>query len=264
MDGCGSLKQPAPPPGRPTRPAGGGGFPTRPPGAPTRGPRPTRPSFSGPTIVALLQKDPLMTTLVKAVVASGIDKYLASTYTSFTVFAPTNAAFAKIPADTLAKILGEPLTLQNIIKMHIKPSGYGGKPILSSDLKDGDVIQMMNRQGLTVGISAGVVTLTNGNQKSAAKVTKVDQTAAGSNGVYHDIDTVLMPATGGTPGTTCTSDQGPCATPPRCPPATGFPTGCVPSVVKTWSPSATCCVRPCEFRQDGGKGAVCELPRRTR
>jgi uncharacterized surface protein with fasciclin (FAS1) repeats len=117
-------------------------------------------------------------TLVTAVQAAGLVDTLKSPG-PFTVFAPTDAAFAKLPAGTVEALLKDKAKLTQILTYHVVP----GK-ILSSDIKTGDVKTV---EGQTVSIvkSATGVTV------NGAKVIGADVLA--TNGVIHVIDTVLIP-----------------------------------------------------------------------
>jgi uncharacterized surface protein with fasciclin (FAS1) repeats len=121
------------------------------------------------------------TTLVAAVKAAGLADTLSGPG-KFTVFAPTDAAFAKLPAGTVETLLKpeNKKKLQAILLYHVVKGA-----VLSTDLKDGESVKTVDDQPLTIGISGGVVTV------SGAKVVKADIPA--SNGVIHVIDTVLIP-----------------------------------------------------------------------
>ena len=96
----------------------------------------------------------------------------------FTVFAPTDAAFAKIPKSDLDALLKDKARLQAVLTYHV----VSGK-VLSTDLKPGNVktVQGSNVMVSTVG----------GAMVNDAKVVAAD--VAADNGVIHAIDTVLMP-----------------------------------------------------------------------
>jgi uncharacterized surface protein with fasciclin (FAS1) repeats len=96
----------------------------------------------------------------------------------FTVFAPTDAAFAKIPKADLDALLEDKAKLKAVLTYHV----VSGK-VMSTDLKAGDV--------KTVQGSNVVITTTGGAMVNDAKVVAADVTA--DNGVIHAIDTVLMP-----------------------------------------------------------------------
>lgn len=117
-------------------------------------------------------------TLVKAVQAAGLVDTLKSEG-PFTVFAPTDAAFAKLPAGTVEALLVDPKKLRAILTYHVVP----GK-IMARDVRPGEV---KSAQGdtLEITVSGGQVMI------DQAKVVTTDIGA--SNGVIHVIDTVVMP-----------------------------------------------------------------------
>jgi uncharacterized surface protein with fasciclin (FAS1) repeats len=96
----------------------------------------------------------------------------------FTVFAPTDAAFAKIPKQDLDALLADKAKLTAVLTYHVVP----GK-VLSKDVKAGEV-KTVEGSSLTVSTMGGV-------KVDNAKVTAVDIVA--DNGVIHVIDTVVMP-----------------------------------------------------------------------
>ena len=119
------------------------------------------------------------TTLVAAVKAAGLVETLKGPG-PFTVFAPTNAAFAALPAgtvDTLLKPESKP-TLTKVLTYHVVP----GK-LMAKDVKAGKV-KSVEGQEITVTTNMGVMV-------DKSKVIATDVTA--SNGVIHAIDTVMMP-----------------------------------------------------------------------
>ena len=137
-------------------------------------------------IVEIAASDPQFSTLVAAVKAAGLAETLSGTG-PFTVFAPTNAAFDKLPAGTVDTLLKpESLsTLKSILTYHVVPAAA-----MSSDLKDGQELTTVQGAKLMVGIKDGVVTLTDA-KGGVSTVTKADIKA--SNGYIHVIDTVVMP-----------------------------------------------------------------------
>jgi uncharacterized surface protein with fasciclin (FAS1) repeats len=96
----------------------------------------------------------------------------------FTVFAPTDEAFAKIPKADLDALLKDKAKLSSVLTYHV----VAGR-VMAADVKAGKVKTVQGSE-LTVSTSMGV-TVDN------AKVTKTDITA--DNGVIHVIDTVIMP-----------------------------------------------------------------------
>jgi uncharacterized surface protein with fasciclin (FAS1) repeats len=96
----------------------------------------------------------------------------------FTVFAPTDAAFAAIPKDQLDAILADKAKLTSILTYHVVP----GK-VMAADVKAGQVTTVQG-SALTIATAGGVTV-------NGAKVTATDITA--SNGVIHVIDRVVLP-----------------------------------------------------------------------
>jgi len=140
-----------------------------------------RKAMSLPNIVETAIATPILSTLVAAVQAGGLVDTLATGW-PFTVFAPTNDAFAKIPADTLASLLTpeKKSDLVNILTYHV----VSGKAF-SGDLKDGQEITTLQGAKLKVMIKDGKVYI-NGAQVVLADVKT-------KNGVVHVIDSVLLP-----------------------------------------------------------------------
>jgi uncharacterized surface protein with fasciclin (FAS1) repeats len=116
-------------------------------------------------------------TLVAAVQAAGLVETLKGPG-PFTVFAPTDEAFAKVPQATLDALLKDKAALTKVLTYHVVP----GK-VMAADVKAGKV-KTVNGQELTVKIDGGVMV-------DAAKVVATD--VAASNGVIHVIDTVVLP-----------------------------------------------------------------------
>lgn len=98
-----------------------------------------------------------------------------------TVFAPTNAAFDKLPKGTVEGLLKpeKQADLKTILKYHVVPSTYGAK-----DLKDGMSLGMVNGGKVAVHVKDGKITVNDAN---------VIATIPASNGVVHVIDSVLLP-----------------------------------------------------------------------
>jgi len=117
-------------------------------------------------------------TLVKAVQEAGLVDTLKGDG-PFTVFAPTDEAFAKLPAGTLEALLKDKQKLAAVLTYHVVP----GK-VMAAQVAPGPV-KTVQGQPLTVSASYGTVMVNN------AKVVKTDIIA--SNGVIHVIDTVVLP-----------------------------------------------------------------------
>lgn len=131
-------------------------------------------------IVELAQATDSLSTLVTAVVAADLVDTLSGG--EFTVFAPTNDAFAALPEGTLESLLEEENVgdLTDILTYHVVPSAA-----LSTDLSDGMMLTTVQGDTLEVSIDNGVVTIND------ATVVSADIEA--SNGVVHVIDSVLLP-----------------------------------------------------------------------
>ncbi len=127
------------------------------------------------------------TTLVAAVKAAGLVDTLQSKG-PFTVFAPTNAAFGKLPAgtvDTLVKPENK-ATLTKILTYHV----VAGK-MEAASLTDGKKLKTVEGEELTVKLKDGKVWIVDAKGgTSMVTIANVNQ----SNGVIHVVDTVLMPA----------------------------------------------------------------------
>ena len=118
------------------------------------------------------------TTLVKAVQAAGLADTLSGTG-PFTVFAPTDEAFAKLPGGALDSLLKNPEALKGVLLFHVVP----GK-VMAADVAKMTSAKTTLGQALTIDSSKGV-------KVNGATVVKTD--IAASNGVIHVIDAVLMP-----------------------------------------------------------------------
>jgi uncharacterized surface protein with fasciclin (FAS1) repeats len=116
-------------------------------------------------------------TLVTAIQAAGLVDTLKGPG-PFTVFAPTDAAFAKVPKADLDALLKDKAKLTAVLTYHVVP----GK-VMAKDVKAGQVKTVQGSM-LTISTTGGVMV-------DNAKVTATD--IAASNGVIHVIDTVVMP-----------------------------------------------------------------------
>ncbi|TRW16927.1 fasciclin domain-containing protein [Glacieibacterium frigidum] len=133
------------------------------------------------------------TTLVAAVKAAGLVDTLSGPG-PFTVFAPTNAAFAKLPAGTVETLVKPENkdTLTGILTYHVVAGKLDSKAVAKA-IKDGGgkaVLKTVNGGELTATASGKTVKLIDA-KGNAATVTIAD--VYQSNGVIHVVDTVLMP-----------------------------------------------------------------------
>ncbi|MGN6369143.1 MAG: fasciclin domain-containing protein [Phycisphaerae bacterium] len=127
-----------------------------------------------------------VTTLVAAVKAAGLVETLKGPG-PFTVFAPTNAAFAKLPKGTVEDLL-KPENKEKLVKIltyHVVPGSHDASEVMamsSAKTVEGDELKIMTKDGKVMV----------GNEKGWATVIKPDIKC--SNGVIHWIDTVVMPS----------------------------------------------------------------------
>lgn len=127
------------------------------------------------------------TTLATALKAAGLVETLKGAG-PFTVFAPPDSAFAKLPADTVPTLLKDPKgELTKILTYHVVP----GK-VMAADVAGlaGKKVKTVQGGEFTVNVAGGAVSLTDGTGKKV-NVAKTDIEA--SNGVIHVLDGVLMP-----------------------------------------------------------------------
>lgn len=131
-----------------------------------------------PTIVDVAVFAGKFNTLVQAVQAAGLVEALSGEG-PFTVFAPTDEAFAQIPADTLQAVLNNKEQLTAILTYHVVP----GK-LMAADVVRSSQLQTLQGQSITVSTEGGV-------KVDDASVIQTDIEA--DNGVIHVIDRVIMP-----------------------------------------------------------------------
>jgi uncharacterized surface protein with fasciclin (FAS1) repeats len=132
------------------------------------------------TVVAIAAGNPDFSTLVAAIKAADLAETLSGAG-PFTVFAPTNAAFDKLPKGTVEDLLKpeNKAKLAAILTYHV----VAGK-VLAADVKTG-MVKTVQGTDLDVKVTTAGVTVNDG------KVVKTD--IVGSNGVIHVIDTVVLP-----------------------------------------------------------------------
>lgn len=137
------------------------------------------PDSATQTIVENLVAQGDFSTLVAAVTAADLVETLNGSG-PFTLFAPTDAAFAKLPEGTVESLLNDIPTLSDILLYHV----VSGSAVFSGDVTAGEVT-MANGTNATLATENGVMI-------NEASVTGVDWES--SNGVIHIIDTVIIPS----------------------------------------------------------------------
>ena len=133
------------------------------------------------TIVDVAVGNPDFSTLVTALKAAGLVETLSGEG-PFTVFAPTNEAFAKLPERTVDALLADIPTLKKILTYHV----VAGK-VMAADVVGLDSATTVQGDEVKIAVVDGKVKL-----NDSAMVTATDLEA--SNGVIHVIDTVLIPS----------------------------------------------------------------------
>lgn len=121
------------------------------------------------------------TTLVSLVKKAGLAGALSSG--SYTVFAPTDAAFAKVPKATLAKIGNDPMLLKKVLTYHVVK---GKVPAAKVVTLNGKSVKTLQGSPIRISVKGGKVFLNGSTQVVTANV-------AASNGVIHVVNKVLLP-----------------------------------------------------------------------
>ena len=134
---------------------------------------------AAPSIAAIAAKSPQFSTLLSLVKKAGLAETL-STPGAYTVFAPTNAAFAKVPKATLNALAKNPAQLKRVLLYHVVAGKVPAAKVVT--LKSAKTLA-----GPTVKIRITGKTV----RVNSARVTKTDVKA--SNGIVHVIDRVLLP-----------------------------------------------------------------------
>jgi uncharacterized surface protein with fasciclin (FAS1) repeats len=132
------------------------------------------------TIVDIALSSPDHTTLVTAVQAAGLVEVLSSSGGEFTLFAPTNEAFSRLPEGTLESLLGNKEQLAEILKYHVVAGRY-----MASDVVGSESLPSLEGHSIPVSIDGG------GAHVGSATITATDIVAG--NGVVHVIDQVILP-----------------------------------------------------------------------
>ncbi|MBD2502337.1 fasciclin domain-containing protein [Anabaena azotica] len=134
------------------------------------------------TLLALLESNSSFTTLTKAIKAAGLADTLQQGDKSFTVFAPTDAAFAELPQDAVMDLF-KPENKEVLVKLltyHVVPGA-----VLSTDLKSG---QLQSVEGGPIAVKVDP-----GKSVGVNDATVVQADIKASNGVVHGINKVILP-----------------------------------------------------------------------
>ena len=139
---------------------------------------PTR-EHASPSIAAIAAQTPQFSTLLSLVKKAGLAETLSKPG-AYTVFAPTNAAFAKVPKATLDKLAKNPAALKRVLLYHV----------VTGTVPAAKVVTLTSAKTLA-GPSVKIRVTGKTVRVNTAKVTKADVKA--SNGIVHVVDRVLIP-----------------------------------------------------------------------
>ncbi len=150
-------------------------------------------AMARPTVVAAAMASPQHQTLVAAIKAAGLADTLSGKG-PFTVFAPTDAAFAKLPAGTVDTLL-QPANhdaLVSVLTYHVVPGKVTAADLVAKIKANGGPLALKTVEGgtLTASLDGGKVRLTD-EKGGVATVTATDVMA--SNGIIHVTDAVSLP-----------------------------------------------------------------------
>lgn len=136
----------------------------------------------GGTIATILAARPQFATLNRAVAAVALTDELTTGVTSYTLFAPTEAAFAALPVGTLDALLANPGLLTSVLQNHL----------LIEEVSSADLVRLGGV--LTAFGETLPITLTADGVVQVSNATVVEADIDATNGVIHAVDTVLLPA----------------------------------------------------------------------
>ena len=145
----------------------------------------------GQTIIQTVASETNFSTLVGLLKVSNLTDTLNGT-TNYTLFAPSNEAFDKIPSSALATLANNTTALKRVLLYHVVPG-----TLLSKDIKGNGTLTTANGLSLPYSVTSTVVTVDN------ASITKTDINA--TNGVIHVIDSVMIPPANATAAATASA-----------------------------------------------------------
>ncbi len=145
----------------------------------------------GETIIQTAASETNFSTLVGLLKVANLTDTLNGT-ANYTLFAPSNAAFDKIPSSALATLANNTTALKRVLLYHVVPG-----TLLSKDIKGNGTLTTANGLSLPYSVTSTVVTVDN------ASITKTDINA--TNGVIHVIDSVMIPPANATAAATASA-----------------------------------------------------------
>jgi len=148
---------------------------------------------NGQTVADIAMSNDQFSTLVQAIQAAGLGEMLQSDG-PFTVFAPTDQAFSKLPEGTINDLLKSEnkAKLTGILTYHVVAGEYTAADITKAIKEGGGEMEINTMEGskLTASLEGDKVIITDEN---GGKATVEQADVKGSNGIIHGVDTVLMP-----------------------------------------------------------------------
>jgi len=145
----------------------------------------------GQTIIQTVASETNFSTLVGLLKVANLTDTLNGT-ANYTLFAPSNAAFDKIPSSALATLANNTTALKRVLLYHVVPG-----TLLSNDIKGNGTLTTANGLSLPYSVTSTVVSVDN------ASITKTDINA--TNGVIHVIDSVMIPPANATAAPTASA-----------------------------------------------------------
>lgn len=137
-------------------------------------------SAAAEDVLTAAEADPRFSTFVTAVQAAGLEETLKGAG-PYTIFAPTNDAFAALPAGVLEQLLAEPATLEKILTYHVANGKMDAMQVASEST-------LTTVEGSSINVSGSGSSLQLNNEAKVIS-TEIDT----DNGVIHVIDKVLLP-----------------------------------------------------------------------
>ena len=147
--------------------------------------QPTRGEATQKNIVQVASGAKQYSTLVSLVKQAGLAGTL-SAKGPYTVMAPTNAAFAKVPKATLAKLAKNKAALRQVLLYHVVPGRVDSTKVVAAN--GTSVATALKGKKIAIAVNGGTIRL-----NGSARVVKPFDVKA-SNGIIHTIDAVLIPA----------------------------------------------------------------------
>ena len=144
------------------------------------------------TIAEIAIGNPDFSTLVELVVAADLADVLASNDFKFTVFAPTNEAFAKLPPEVVAAVIADPALLTKVLSYHVVQGQYTAADL--AGLTTLPSIEMETKLGAILPDNALTIIADDMGGLKINDSTVIGSDIYASNGVIHVIDTILIPA----------------------------------------------------------------------